>query len=238
MTETTDTAPDRSCGDLDHLLAGAATFEREVFPRQRGMFEALARGQAPSTLFITCADSRISPGMITQTGPGELFAMRNIGNIVPAYGEMLGGVSAVIEYAVAALEVRHIIVCGHTDCGAMKALQDPDASGIETMPTVKSWLHNATAARRVADALSAGMADPGDRMRVLIEQNVRLQLTHLRTHPSVAAALAQGRLELHGWVYGIAEGRISVIDEAGGTISVETARARLAGRDPAAAPAA
>src|SRR4029077_3259489 len=112
--------------------------------------EAARTPQHPHTLFITCADSRIDPELITQSGPGEIFVARNVGNLVPAYGEMLGGVSAVIEYAVAALGVRHVVVCGHTDCGAMKALLHPRQA--ENLRTLKAWLRNAEAARCVVEA--------------------------------------------------------------------------------------
>ncbi len=213
---------------LRRLLSGAASFGKDVFPRERALFEELARGQSPHTLFITCADSRVSPDMITQTRPGELFVMRNIGNIVPGYGEMLGGVSAAVEYAVTALAVSHVVVCGHTDCGAMKALRVPDGGGLDAMPTVRSWLKNAEAARSVADALTDGEADEDAAMRVLVEQNVLLQLMHLRTHPSVAAALAQNAVALHGWVYDIAHGTVAVLDEVSRrAISLEDALASI-----------
>ena len=218
-----------SCSAIEHLLEGAIRFQETVFPEREAMFAELARGQSPRTLFITCADSRISPTLITQTKPGDMFVLRNIGNIVPSYGEMLGGVSAVVEYAVAALGVSDIVVCGHTDCGAMKALFDPDTAGLDRMPTVRSWLHNAIAARRVAETLAAH-AEPHARMRVLIEQNVLLQMTHLRTHPAVAASLAEGALHLHGWVYDIERGTIDVLDEANrSVISAQEALARLQG---------
>ncbi len=211
---------------LRRLLSGADRFGREVFPERRALFEALAQGQSPHTLFITCADSRVSPGLITQTGPGELFVLRNIGNIVPGYGEMLGGVSAAVEYAVAALGVAHVVVCGHTDCGAMKALLAPDAHRLDAMPTVRSWLQHAVAAERVAAALSP--PEVGTDLTALVEENVRLQLTHLRTHPAVAAALAQNRIALHGWVYDIARGTVSVVDErTRGLISLADAIGRL-----------
>ena len=219
---------EHGCSAHGRLLDGVDRFRREVFPDNRALFAALARGQAPHTLFIACADSRVSPDLITQAQPGELFVLRNIGNIVPGYGEMLGGVSAVVEYAVAALGVTDIVVCGHTDCGAMKALADPQTARLDTMPTVRSWLRNASAARTVADALVAagGVDDP---MRVLIEQNVLLQLTHLRSHPAVAAGLAQGTLSVHGWVYDIETGDVVVTDETTRTsVGVDEARARLA----------
>jgi carbonic anhydrase len=216
---------DDSCGcDLLHLLEGVNEFTQHVFPGNKELFHSLAHSQAPHTLFITCADSRVSPEMITQTGPGELFVCRNIGNIVPAYGEMLGGVSAVVEFAVLALNVQQIVLCGHTDCGAMKGLA---AGGDATadMPTVHAWLRNAEAARSVVQ--TRGLE--GDAVvQALVEENVRLQLTHLSTHPAVAARVAQNRLQLQGWVYDIGHGKVSVLDEAHGHFqSLAEARARL-----------
>ncbi len=191
------------------LIDGVKRFRAEVFPARKEQFADLAAGQAPHTLFITCADSRVSPEMITQCEPGELFVCRNIGNIVPSYGEMLGGVSAVVEYACEALNVSQIVVCGHSDCGAMKAMLEPDPAALRRMPTVRSWLRNAEAARSVIDVMQPPHAD---RVQALVEQNVRLQLAHLRTHPSVAARLATGSLLLHGWVYDIDAGSIGVFD--------------------------
>ncbi len=194
------------------LLEGARDFGLRVFPDKAELFTGLAtEGQSPHTLFITCADSRVSPGMITQQRPGSMFVLRNIGNIVPAYGEMLGGVSAAIEYAVVALEVRQIVVCGHSDCGAMKALLDPEAHRLEAMPTVSGWLRNAEAARAVTAALHPD-AHGAEAVSALAQQNVLLQLDHLRTHPSVAARVAEGRLLLQGWLYDIATGAIQVFD--------------------------
>jgi carbonic anhydrase len=187
-------------------------FRAQVYPKRQELFDSLANGQSPHTLFITCADSRISPEMITQSDPGELFVCRNIGNVVPAYGEMLGGVSAVVEYACEGLGVSDIVICGHSDCGAMKALLTPDADILRRMPTVSSWLRNAEAARSVVDMTQSDLDAPG-KLSALVEQNVRVQLANLRTHPSVAARLAAGTLALHGWVFGIDRGTISVFDE-------------------------
>src|SRR6202789_225523 len=130
---------------LQQLKDGVRRFKTEMSPPQAEIFaHAASEPQRPHTLFITCADSRVDPNAITSSGTGEVFVTRNIGNMVPAYGEMLGGVSAVIEFAVTSLNVRHIVICGHTHCGAMHALLDPES--IEGMPTVKSWLRNAHAA--------------------------------------------------------------------------------------------
>src|SRR6516162_2479310 len=142
---------------MNRLLEGVRRFRHEVYPHRREVYQEAARTpQRPHTLFITCADSRIDPETITQSKPGELFVTRNIGNLVPAYGEMLGGVSAVVEYAVSALKERHIVVCGHSQCGAMQGLLDPEA--VAKMPTVENWLKNAHTALSVATAL----AEPGE----------------------------------------------------------------------------
>jgi len=214
-------------GSIIALLEGVKKFNLQVFPEKQELFAELAQGQSPHTLFITCADSRVSPGMLTQQGPGDLFVLRNIGNIVPAYGEMLGGVSSAIEYAVMALNVRNIVVCGHSDCGAMKALLEPEKYRLDTMPTVVAWLRNAEAARAVAQALGPDEEGTGA-VNLVAEQNVLLQLDHLRTHPAVAARLAEGRLLLQGWLYEIAAGTIRVLDgQTRSALSLDDALAAL-----------
>jgi carbonic anhydrase len=196
---------------LQRLLLGIKKFRNEVYPKQQKAYEQLVReGQKPHTLFITCADSRIDPEALTQSGPGEIFVSRNIGNIVPAYGEMMGATSAVIEYAVVALNVSHVVICGHSDCGAMKGLLHPDK--VEGVPTVKRWLRNGDAALSVVKA-GKPPADEHALVDQLIEQNVLLQLNHLRTHPSVAGRLAQRTLGVSGWVYDIAHGIVRIYDE-------------------------
>ncbi len=204
-------------------MDGVRRFQEQAYPQRSALFQGLAQGQDPHTLFITCADSRIVPELITQTEPGELFVSRNIGNIVPAYGEMMGGVSAVIEFACTALEVSDIVVCGHSDCGAIKALLNPDTEIMHRMPTVRSWLRNAHAARSVVEALQPDLA-PAAKLEAIVEQNVRTQLQHLRTHPSVAARMACGSLRLHGWVYGIGSGSIGILEGGEGRlVSLEQA---------------
>jgi carbonic anhydrase len=199
------------------MVRAARQFHDRVFPEHGHDFVRLARGQEPAALFITCADSRISPEMITEAALGELFVCRNIGNLVPAYGEMLGGVSAVVEFAVSALHVPHIIICGHSDCGAMKAMFDPAKHGLDSMPTVKSWLRNAEAAHSVVRATARDLSEE-DMVSALVRQNVALQLQHLRTHPAVAAAHAGGQIRLHGWVFDIGAGRIDALDEPTGEL--------------------
>lgn len=197
---------------LEQLKAGIRRFQTTVYPEQAEIYRrAVAQPQEPHTLFVACADSRIEPETITQTKPGELFVLRNIGNLIPAYGEMMGGVSAVVEYAVSLLKVKHIVVCGHADCGAMKGLLNPDS--VTTMPAVENWLKNATAARSIAEALGAKNEEPGILMRRVTEQNVLLQIQHLRTHPSVAAAIARKELTISAWVYEIGTGEVRISED-------------------------
>ena len=199
---------------LEELKAGIQKFRTEVYPEDKATYiKAASEPQTPHALIVTCADSRIDPELITQSRPGDVFVTRNVGNLVPAYGEMLGGVSAVIEYAVTALKVRHVVVCGHSDCGAMKGLLHPEA--LEKMPTVKSWLKNAHAALSVANSLAEHGEKPGDLMRRVTEENVLLQMQHLRTHPSVAGAMASGDLTISGWVYDIGKGEVRISEDGG-----------------------
>jgi len=194
---------------LQHIVEGFRRFRQEVFPQQQALFKKLAHAQTPRAMFITCADSRIVPELITQSDPGDLFVTRNVGNVVPPYGQMMGGVSTAIEYAVMALGVHHIIICGHSDCGAMKAVLDPQT--LERMPTVKAWLRHAEVAKTVV-AENCGCGNEHDTLEVLTEENVVAQLDHLRTHPSVAARLASGQLFIHGWVYDIESSEIKAYD--------------------------
>jgi carbonic anhydrase len=189
---------------VEKLFGGVSHFKKHVYPKHQDLFEKLALGQRPDALFITCADSRIDPILITQSKPGELFICRVIGNIVPPYPDAVGGVSATIEYAVGVLEVPAVIVCGHTDCGVMKGALDPEA--LKDYPNVTAWLRYAEVKSR--DLLT------------LTEHNVVAQLKNLRTHPTVAARLEQGSLALHGWVYDIGEGTVTAYDPENGRFMV------------------
>lgn len=190
---------------MRRIVEGVHRFETEVLPRKREFFRQLSHGQHPRALFITCGDSRVAPDLIMQTEPGEVFICRNAGNIVPAYGETTGGVSATIEYAVVALEVRHIIVCGHSDCGAMKGILHPGS--ISDMPTVARWLRYADAALRVVEALYRDRPE-AEKLELLARENVLAQLANLLTHPAVAARLALGTLDIYGWYYEIGTGEV------------------------------
>lgn len=208
---------------LETLKEGILKFQTEVYPPNAETYcKAASEPQKPSALIVTCADSRIDPELITQSGPGDLFVTRNIGNLVPAYGEMMGGVSAVIEYAVSALKVKHIVVCGHSDCGAMKALLNPES--LESMATVKRWMRNAEAALSVASSLSGKDEKPSERLKRLTEENVLLQVQHLRTHPSVAGAVAREELTISGWVYDIGTGQVRISENSSRTFLPVTAK--------------
>jgi carbonic anhydrase len=203
---------------LERLLTGVRRFRENEFPSRRELYAQITReGQRPHTLFVTCADSRLDPELLTGSGPGDIFVSRNIGNVVPAYGGMLGGVSAVIEYAVSALQVSQIVVCGHSDCGAMKSLLRPES--LDKLPTVKRWLTSAEAAVSVTDAICT-REDAAQFLSSLVEQNVLLQIGHLKTHPSVAGQLARGQLKIRGWVFNITSGVVSMCDEDGQFVPV------------------
>lgn len=196
---------------MDRLIAGHKQFLAEKFPARKSEFHLLAESQAPEYLFITCADSRIVPDLILGTGPGELFISRAIGNIVPiGDASSADGVTATIEYAVEVLKVRHVIVCGHSDCGALKAALD--RKHLEKLPKSRRWLQHVEAAfvhRQPLDPADGEHAD----LASLIRGNVVAQLMNLREQPSVARAVMEGRLAVHGWYYDILSGRIERYDE-------------------------
>jgi carbonic anhydrase len=192
---------------VEKLLGGVSRFQKHVYPRHRQLFEELALSQRPEALFITCADSRIDPCLLTQTKPGELFICRVIGNIVPPHPGPRGGVSATIEYAVGVLRVPEVIVCGHTDCGVMRGALNPAA--LEDFPNVQSWLAYVHAERHEANPSAEFLLH-------LAERNVVSQLANLRSHPSVAARLQEGDLALHGWVYHIGPGDVTTYDVESG----------------------
>lgn len=195
---------------MNELIGRVFNFEKTTFPASSELFGKLAtHGQSPKALMISCADSRVVPEQIMQAQPGDLFVCRNAGNIVPPFATMNGGVSSTVEYAVVALGVRDIIVCGHSDCGAMKALSDP--SGLGGMPNVAAWLRHGTAAETVVSTCQPNL-EGGERVRAISLENVTTQINHLRTHPSVAAAMARGELALHGWFVDIHAGQVLGLD--------------------------
>jgi carbonic anhydrase len=195
---------------VNDLIGRVYDFAKQVFPNQSDLYSKLAsEGQSPKALMISCADSRVVPEHIMQAAPGDLFVCRNAGNIVPPFATQNGGVSSTVEYAVEALQVRDIIVCGHSDCGAMKALMNPDM--LTGMPNVAAWLRHSHAAQCVVERGYPGLEN-GEAVRTAALENVVVQLAHLRTHPSVAAAIARGQLALHGWFFDIGAGAVLALD--------------------------
>ena len=195
---------------MQDIIDGFLKFRREAFPQRSALYKQLATSQRPRTLFISCSDSRLVPELVTQQEPGELFVIRNAGNIVPSYGPEPGGVSATIEYAVAALNVADIVICGHSDCGAMTAIAS--CKCLDHMPAVASWLRYADSAKVVNEARAH--RSTRDKVNSMVRENVIAQLANLKTHPSVRLALEQGRVALHGWVYDIESGSIDTLDGA------------------------
>jgi len=198
---------------MNKIAAGVIKFQQEEFPKRHELFASLAHGQSPEALFIACSDSRVDPNLITQTDPGELFICRNAGNIVPPHTNYTGAMTAAIEFAVGALDVGHIIVCGHSQCGAMKGAMAPD--DLVGLPHVKEWLGYARAATQTVEETGQGLSDQ-EKLDMLIRQNVVLQMVHLRTHPYVVSRIHAGKLQIHGWVYDIAGGGVIVFDEESG----------------------
>jgi carbonic anhydrase len=195
---------------MDRLLEGHKRFHDEVFPGKRDHFHLLAESQSPECLFITCSDSRVLPDLILQTEPGDLFISRSIGNVVPISSTDMDGVTATIEYAVDVLKVRNAILCGHSDCGALKAALNREA--LRTLPKASRWLQHVEAAFTHRQPLNPADGEHAE-LASLIRGNVVAQLANLRAQPSVARALAKGAISVHGWYYEILSGRIEQYDE-------------------------
>jgi carbonic anhydrase len=196
---------------MDKLIRGVETYQAKILPHQPQIL-SLAEGQAPRTLFIACSDSRIDPHLITQSVPGELFVVRTAGNLVPPHGWSNGGEAASIEYAVRALEVRQIVLCGHSHCGAMAGVVDPVK--VAGLPRMRRWLRHAEETRfRVACAAPAEEA----RLGFTVEENVRVQVERLHAYPEVLRRVRAGSLSVHGWVYRLESGAVDSLDVRRGT---------------------
>ncbi len=195
---------------MEKLVKGVHQFQSTAFRDRHELFERLTKGQNPETLFITCSDSRVTPDLITAAEPGDLFVLRNAGNLIPPHGAAQdSGEAATIEFAVSALHVRDVIVCGHTLCGAMHALIHPE--DVDKLPRMKRWLGHADATRAIINANYGDYAPPS-KWKATVEENVLVQLENLRTHPSVAAGLSKGTVKLHGWVFKIETGQVFAYD--------------------------
>lgn len=211
---------------MEKLVQGIHRFQADIFRPRHELFERLTTGQNPQALFITCSDSRVTPDLITQAEPGDLFVLRNAGNLIPPH--MAGrdsGEAATIEFALKSLKIRDIIVCGHTLCGAMQALMNPAA--LADMPQLRRWLGHAEATREIIGT-SYQLPDPRAVWKATVEENVLVQLENLRTHPAVAAALSRGEAKLHGWVYKLETGEVFEFDPGAGQFLPLDGRARTA----------
>lgn len=194
---------------MKQVIEGFLNFQKEVFPKRKELFHSLSSKQHPKVLFISCSDSRIVPELVTQQDPGQLFVIRNAGNIVPPFGPEPGGVSATIEYAVSGLGVTDIVICGHSDCGAMTAIAAEQ--NLDSMPAVAHWLRYSDAAKAVVDKKHHHSAT--DKVNAMVRENVIAQLNNIKTHPCVAVGLRNHVIRLHGWVFDIECGMIHTLDK-------------------------
>lgn len=220
-------------GGATRLIKGVEHFQRLVFGQKEQLFRTLEKGQAPLALFITCSDSRINPNLLTQTEPGELFILRSAGNIVPPHGAPPSGEAATVEYAVAHLKIRDVIVCGHSHCGAVSALLRPES--VAALPAVRGWLDHAAGVAAEVERLAPQRSN-SERLTLAVERNVLRQVANLKSHPAVATALAEAKLRLHAWVYHFENGSVTAHDPAGDRF-VPLAQAPRQQFTPAPAPA-
>ncbi len=190
---------------MKKLIKGLHKFQKEVFPLQKNYFEELVKEQKPEVLFITCSDSRINPNLVTSTGPGDLFILRNAGNIIPAYG-IASGEEATIEFAVVQLGIKHIIVCGHSFCGAIAAAIHPEQT--QHMPDFSKWIMNHISPTLDLIKKNYTNLDPQSLLNVLLQENVLQQVENLKTNPAVVDRMKKNKLSIHAWIYKIETGQI------------------------------
>ncbi|MBH8562282.1 carbonic anhydrase [Nostoc sp. CENA67] len=204
---------------IKRIIEGLNEFHDNYFITHRKLFEELSNGQNPEVLFITCSDSRIDPCLITQSLPGELFVIRNVGNIIPAYGTLNNSEGAGIEYAVQALGIKDIVVCGHSHCGAMRGLLQI-GNLAQQMPLVYDWLkHYGEPTRRLV--LDNYKDAPSDKLlKIAIEQNVLTQIENLETYPTIRSKLYSSQVTLHAWVYEIETGEVFAYDASVGKFKI------------------
>lgn len=197
---------------MEKLYKGVHAFRESYFIREEDFFKGLSHSQSPEVLFITCADSRIDPNLVTQSKPGELFIVRNVGNIIPPYNAIKdkNSVVAAIEFAVLVLRVKDIILCGHSNCGAMEALYK-DEKEFDNMPHLRDWLKIAAPMKEVVNSHYPDHTGES-RKRITEKENVLAQLNNIQTYPFVVHALNEGTLHIHGWYYDIGIGEVYFYD--------------------------
>lgn len=200
---------------MKKLVEGIAEFRRTLTPAARERFAELALGQAPDCLFVACSDSRVVPNLFASTNPGDLFVVRNVGNLVPGPDGATADTSVVaaLEFAVERLGVGDIVVCGHSECGAMRALLEPEA--VADLPGLQGWLDAGRASLRRLRS-SPGFAPELSAVNRLSQLHVLEQLDHLRADPRVARRIAAGTLTVHGWWFDIARAEVLAWDADAG----------------------
>lgn len=194
---------------MQKLVNGYLQFKQLGFKERQVLFENLSNSQNPEVLFITCSDSRIDPNLITQTEPGDLFVIRNAGNIVPPYTVESDGIVASVEFAVVGLGVKHIVVCGHSNCGAMKGALN--SKGLTALPKVKSWLNYCSEAVSIIQSRERNFKS--DELNSVTKENVLLQIRRLEQYPEISKRLTTGDIEIHGWIYEIGDGTIKCFNQ-------------------------
>ena len=195
---------------MKKLIRGLDKFRQTYVSNHQELFEQLSHGQNPRVLFVTCSDSRVAPNLITDTDVGDLFVIRNAGNIIPPYGAANGGEGGTIEYAISALGIEQVVVCGHSNCGAMKGLLKLNKLQ-KDMPLVYDWLKHAESTRRLVTENYPHYKGK-DLMEMLVAENVLIQIENLKTYPVVRAKLHQGRLKIYAWIYNIETGNVLAYD--------------------------
>lgn len=195
---------------MKKLLSGVRQFQQSYVPSHRALLAELSKGQHPRVLFIACSDSRVDPSIICQADIGDLFVIRNAGNIVPPYEATNGGEGATIEYAIDALDIKQVIICGHTQCGAMKGLLQIGELE-EKMPLVYDWLRHTAATRKLVEENYSHLGKQ-DMLEALVAENVLTQIENLRTYPVIRAKMHRDELSIHAWVYNIETGEILAYD--------------------------
>lgn len=200
---------------MKDLIKGLREFQSSYVPQHQELLKELSQGQHPRVLFITCSDSRVQPELITQSDLGDLFVIRNAGNIVPPYGATNGGEGATIEYAIKSLDIQHIVICGHTTCGAMKGLLQVGELEAK-MPLVYNWLKHTEATRELVEEHYSHLPK-AEKLSTLVAENVLTQIDNLKTYPSVRSHLHRNEVQLHGWIYNIVDGTVLTYDRANHT---------------------
>jgi carbonic anhydrase len=189
------------------ILAGVRRFQESIRANREQIERLAYQGQSPQALFIACSDSRVAPELVTGAGLGDLYVVRTMGNLVPPFGTGEMAVGASVEHAVLHLGVKHLVVCGHTHCGCIRALDEvPDWS---REPHIARWIEHARPARTKVAA--SGLPEDEQHLAT-VRENVLLQLEHLRSYDPVREGERSGTLSLHGWVYHLETGELEAYD--------------------------